>query len=254
VRADEGIVRPDSSGTETTVDESFIRRLPDASRGRGLQRVIATAPGFRTENDGLLHVRGVDDGILYVVDGVPVTDRLDVLSGNSYGTEMIRSLDIITGNIPAEFGGRSGAVVTIQSKSLMGMPLTGSLSVGGGNFRAGEVSASVGGSFKRKFGFFVTSSGSRSKRFLDPVDPRNFNNRGGTLRLNTRLDWQPTANDTLLLTVSTNGTDFHITNDLAQEMAGQRQCQELRGDSESVRWQRVWSQSLPTTGNSTALS
>ena len=34
-------------------------------------------PGWATEDNGLLHSRGVDDGFLYVVDGVPVYERLD---------------------------------------------------------------------------------------------------------------------------------------------------------------------------------
>lgn len=244
VVADGPLVQPDSSSTETTLDESFIRRQPGVAGGRQLQNVIATTPGWRTENDGLLHVRGVDDGILYVVDGVPVTDRQDVVSGNSYDTEMIRSLDVITGNIPAEFGGRSGAVVAVQSKSMIGMPLTGSFGVGGGSFGAAELKATLGGGFKKNGGFLVSASGNRSLRFLDPVDPGNFNNRGGALRLNIRSDWRPTANDLFMFTISANGTDFHVTNDLEQELAGQRQRQELRDNSQSVRWQRVWS---PTT-------
>lgn len=238
--ADEPLVQPDSSSTETTIDESFIRRQPGAAGGRQLQNVIATAPGWRVENDGLLHVRGVDDGILYVVDGVPVTDRQDVVSGNSYGTEMIRSLDVITGNIPAEFGGRSGAVVAVQSKSMMSAPLLGSFGAGGGNFHAGEFNGTLGGG-KKSFGFLVSASGNRSNWFLDPVDPNNFNNRGGGLRLNVRSDWRPTTDDLFLFTVSANGTDFHVTNDEDQEEAGQRQRQELRDNSQSIRWQRIWS-------------
>jgi outer membrane receptor for ferrienterochelin and colicin len=243
VVADEALVQPDSSSTETTIDESFIRRQPGASGGRQLQNVIATAPGWRMENDGLLHVRGVDDGVLYVVDGVPVTDRQDVVSGNSYGTEMIRSLEVITGNIPAEFGGRSGAVVAVQSRSMMSAPLTGSFGAGGGSFHAGEFNATLGGG-KKAFGFLLSASGNRSNRFLDPVDPNNFNNRGGALRLNFRSDWQPTAQDLFLFTFAVDGTDFHVTNELDQELAGQRQRQELRDNSQSVRWQRGWS---PTT-------
>ena len=245
VVADEPLVQPGSASTETTVDQSFISRLPGAAGGRQLQNVIATTPGWRTENDGLLHVRGVDDGVLYVVDGVPVTDRQDVTSGNSYDTEMIRSLDVITGSIPAEFGGRSGAVVTVQSKAMIATPLTGSFGIGAGSFRANEFSARLGGG-RKNFGFLSSVSGTRSYRFLDPVDPANFNNRGGALRLNLRSDWRPSANDLLLFTVSANGTDFHITNDLEQELARQRQRQELRDNSQSVRWQRVWSPSTVT--------
>ncbi|HEY0431670.1 MAG TPA: TonB-dependent receptor, partial [Pyrinomonadaceae bacterium] len=246
VVADEPLVQPDSSSSATTVDESFIRRLPGAADGKQLQNVIATTPGWRTENDGLLHVRGVDDGILYVVDGVPVTDRQDVVSGNSYDTEMIRSLDVITGSIPAEFGGRSGAVVAVQSKSMIGEPLTGSFGVGGGSFHSAGLSATLGGNIRKKAGFFLSAAGNRSGRFLDPVDPANFNNRGGALRFNFRSDWRPTADDVLLFTLSANGTDFHVTNDEEQEEAGQRQRQELRDNSQSIRWQRVWSAATVT--------
>jgi hypothetical protein len=241
VVADEPLVQSDSSSTATTLDESFMRRLPGTAGSREVQDVVATTPGWRIENDGLLHIRGVDDGTLYVVDGVPVTDRIDVVSGNSYDTEMIRSMTVLTGNIPAEFGGRSGAVVAIQSKAMIDVPLAGSFGMGHGSFRTNDVNATLGGGFHKKFGFFVAAAGSRSRRFLDPVDPQNFNNRGGALRLNARTDWQPTAKDLLLFTFSTNGTDFHITNDLDQEIAGQRQRQELRDNRESVRWQRAWS-------------
>lgn len=240
-------VETSSSGTETRIDESLIRRVPGgANRASRLQRVVATTPGWRLENDGLLHVRGVDDGILYVIDGVPVTDRLDVTSATPYDTETIRSLNVITGNIPAEFGGRSGAVVAVQSESGIGSPFTGSLNLGAGNFRAGEAAASLGGSFGRKFGFFAGASGNRSGRFLDPVDPRNFNNRGGALRCNFRGDWHPTEKDLLLFTASADGTDLHVTNDSEQEFAGQRQRQELRDNSQAVRWQRVWSRATVT--------
>ena len=242
----ETLVDTGSSGTSTTVDESFIQRSTASSANRQLQKTIATTAGWRAENDGLLHVRGVDDGILYVVDGVPVTDRLDVVSGNAYNTETIRSLNVITGNIPAEFGGRSGAVVTIQSKSSIGTPLTGGLSLGAGSFDARAINATIGAGLTRKFGFLINASGNRSRRFLDPVSPENFNNLGGTLGFHLRADWHPTDADLILGTFSANGTDFHVTNDLEQELAGQRQRQELRDYRVATRWQRVWSESTVT--------
>src|SRR5688572_20490772 len=64
----ETLVDTRSSSTSTTVDESFIQRSTASSANRQLQKIVATTPGWRGENDGLLHVRGVDDGILYVVD------------------------------------------------------------------------------------------------------------------------------------------------------------------------------------------
>ena len=81
-----------------------------------------------------MHIRGVDDGTLYVVGGVPTPDRVDGLFAGSFNTDAITSLDIITGNIPAEFGDRSGAVVLIQPKSGLDIPLAGTLSLGAGSF------------------------------------------------------------------------------------------------------------------------
>ncbi len=245
VGTSETLVDAGFSATSTTIDQSFIQQMPGAMRNRQLQKVVATAPGWRLENDGLLHVRGVDDGILYVLDGVPVTDRIDVVSANAYDMETVRSLNIITGGIPAEFGGRSGAVVAVQSKSTLGMPLSGGFTLGGGSFNAREFNATIGGG-RKKFGFLANASGNQSRRFLDPVDPGNFNNRGGMLGLHFRTDWHPTEQDLVLFTFASSGSDFHITNDPEQEEAGQRQRQELRDDRQSVRWQRAWTSSTVT--------
>jgi outer membrane receptor protein involved in Fe transport len=234
------LVESDSTGSVVALAENFIRRTPGATSSLNMQRLIATTTGWMTENNGLLHIRGVDDGILYVIDGIPTVDRLDAVSASNFDTDMIRSLTILTGNIPAEFGGRSGAVVQIQPRSGIDMPFIASLGANHGSFNAGEVDASGGGNFRRQFGVFVSSSATRSNRFLDPVDPGNFNNRGGTLKLNARADWHPTSRDILLFNASGNGTDFRVPNREEQEEAGQRQRQELRDNSQSASWQRAW--------------
>lgn len=241
VKADGGLVEEDSSSTETDLDETFIRHSPGANRPNQLQRLIATTPGWFAEDNGLLHIRGVDDGIIYVIDGIPTVSRLDTLSASAFDTEMVRSLNVLTGNIPAEFGGRSGAVITIQPKSGIDIPLNGSVSVGTGSFHTGGVSYTLGGRIRQNLGILVAGSASRSNRFLDPPDPRNFNNRGGAVNLNLRADWHPATRDLLLFNLSADETDFRVPNEFEQELAGQRQRQELRDNSQSVSWQRVWS-------------
>jgi hypothetical protein len=243
VAARDDLAVGDSASSETELAESFIRRSAGATPSLGLQRLVATTPGWTTQNNGLMHIRGVDDGILYVVDGIPTVDRLDAVSASSFDTDMIRSLNIITGNIPAEFGGRSGAIVQIQPKSGMDAPFSGGIGVSSGSFRAGEVTATAGGSFNRRFGLFAAGSVSRSDRYLDPVDLGNFNNHGGAVKFNARADWHPTDRDIVLIDVATNGTDFRVTNRAEQEEAGQRQRQELRDNAQSLGWQRLWSAS-----------
>jgi hypothetical protein len=241
IEAAPSLVEKDSASTKTEIDESLIARTPGVSHSRLLQRLIAATPGFATENNGLLHVRGVDDGLLYVIDGIPTVDRLDAVSSSAFDADMIRSLTIITGNIPAEFGGRSGAVAIIQPGSGISTPFMSGVTAGAGSHRAGEINYALGAGIRDRYGLFVNASASRSDRFLDPVDLRNFNNRGGALKLNARSDWHPTSSDIFLFNFAANGTDFHVSNDLEQELAGQRQRQELRDNSQSVSWQRVWS-------------
>ncbi|MGE0885090.1 MAG: TonB-dependent receptor [Blastocatellales bacterium] len=246
VTAGENLVDPESSSSTVKLAANFIQRAPRVNRGRQLQEVIASTPGFATENNGLLHLRGVDDGILYVVDGIPIADRLDAISASSFDTDTINSLQVITGNIPAEFGGRNAGVVIVQPKSGIDEKVFGTLRTGAGDFRTGDVAAAFGRSFGQRFGFFADAATNRSDRFLDPVDPRNFNNRGGAVNLNLRADWHPTERDTILSNLSGNGTDFRVPNDELQELHGQRQRQELRDNSFSASWQHLRSASTVT--------
>ena len=240
VGSQENLVERDSSSSATTIGESSIRQAPRTSRNRLLQELVATAPGSATENNGLVHVRGVDDGILYVIDGIPIVDRLDAVSASPIDTNTINSMQVITGNIPAEFGGRSAAVVIVHPKSGIDSPLVGDFALGAGDFRTNEVAAGIGGRIQRSFGFYFNGATHRSDRFLDPVDLRNFNNHGGGVNLSLRADWHATSKDTLILNVAGNGSDFNVSNDLDQELAGQRQKQGLRDNAQALTWQHVW--------------
>ena len=240
VETKEGLVEADSSSTETEVPEDLIRRSPGLTVNHPLQSLVTTTPGWLTEDNGLSHIRGVDDGTLYVVDGIPTPDRLDALFASPPDTESLRAMDVITGNIPPEFGGRSGAVVIMQPHSGLDTPLTGSLTGGLGNFNAQEVAATVGGGTKTIGGFLATSV-SRSERFLDPVDPHSFHDDGGAVGLFLRGDWHPTAKDTLIFSGGTDGSDFQVPNTADQQMAGQRERQKLRDYDASLNWQHLWS-------------
>ncbi|HKE05327.1 MAG TPA: TonB-dependent receptor [Blastocatellia bacterium] len=245
VTARENLVDPASASSATTLAANFIGRAPRVDRGLQLQELIATTPGMGTENNGLIHIRGVDDGALYVLDGIPITDRLDAVSASSFDTDTINTLQVITGNIPAEFGGRNGGVIIIQPKSGIDENVYGIVRAGLGDFGAGDVAAAFGASVGKKFGFFANAATNRSDRYLDPVDPRNFNNRGGAINLSLRADWHPNGakpdRDTLLFNLSGNGANFRAPNDLLQEERGQRQRQELRDYSISASWQHLLS-------------
>src|SRR5439155_9898066 len=184
--------------------------------------------------------------VLYVLDGIPIVDRIDPRFATAPNLEMIRSMEVITGNIPAEYGNRLGAVVAIQPKSGIDTPLFGAVRAGAGSFHSGEVALESGGRITSRLGFFLAAAANRSRRWLDPPDAGNFGNRGGSGQSNLRLDWHPDRRDTLIAHVWNGGTRFRVPNTSEQEAAGTAERADLRNESQSVTWQRAWSSTTVT--------
>ena len=111
------LVERHSFSTEVTFDQNKIQRWPGARPSSGIQEIIATVPGWSQEDNGLVHARGVDDGFLFVTDGIPLSDRVGTFFAGSMDTEMIQSMQVITGHIPVEYGDASGGVINVVSKS-----------------------------------------------------------------------------------------------------------------------------------------
>ena len=158
--------------SDARVDRRRVDRAgPVRAIARGVQEAVATLPGWATEDNGLLHVRGTDDGFLYVIDGVPVYERLDQLNGLGPTSRTIESINVITGYIPAEFGYKAGGVIDVRSKSL-GKRLA--------RHRAGRarqrrcdsrVSAGRAGDSLAALAVTLAANAQQSDRFLDPVHP-----------------------------------------------------------------------------------
>ena len=107
--------QPVTTTTRTTLAGDAVRRAPIRISSRGLQDAIATTPGWATEDNGLLHARGVDDGFLYVVDGVPMYERMDSVHGIAPDPEMVESINVMVGHVPPEFGFKSGGVIEVRT-------------------------------------------------------------------------------------------------------------------------------------------
>jgi hypothetical protein len=54
--------QPVSTAARVTLGGESVRRAPIRISSRGLQDAVATTPGWASEDNGLLHARGVDDG------------------------------------------------------------------------------------------------------------------------------------------------------------------------------------------------
>jgi hypothetical protein len=232
---------PAATRTEVTLAGETIRRAPARLRSRGLQDAIATTPGWAGEDNGLLHVRGVDDGFLFVIDGVPVYERIDGLFGVAPDPAMIESVNIMTGYIPAEFGFKSGGVVEIRSPAGTADRWTGSIEAGGGSHATRDVSTVGGGPVGTRAALTLGVTGQQSDRFLDPVHPGNLHNTGGTVSGGGQLGWNVSDASTLTAVFGFGRSGFDVPHGEEQEDAGQDQRQQIGQQWQTVSWQRAWS-------------
>src|SRR5215467_1355699 len=225
------------------LNEDQMEKMPFASPLEEMSAVVETVPGVVPEENGRIHVRGAEAAPQYVLDGVPLAENLTGTYSTGVDTENLEGTRIITGNIPAEFGDRSAAIVTLNTKSGLEVPWNGSVALSAGSFDSAAADAEIGGHL-RNVGIFLTADTSRSRRFLDPPEIENLHNTGGLAHVFSRFDWLLSKRDVLHLTLSTNGSDFQVPNLLEQQDERQRQRQELRDDYEALAWTHTVNSSL----------
>ena len=247
VAADRIVVQAEAtqpeSTTRVTLAGEAVRRAPTRIRSRGLQDAIATVPGWATEDNGLLHVRGVDDGFLYVIDGVPVYERLDGLFGMAPDPAMVDSINVVTGYIPPEFGWKAGGVIEVRSAARTGERWNGAIEMLAGGDATRDLSFVSGGPAGPASSLTFGLARQSSERFLDPVHPDNLHNAGSAWSGGGQFGWSLSPADTLTVVGGGNRSTFDVPHAEHQEEAGQDQRQRLGQGWGSASWQRAWTSS-----------
>jgi len=230
----------DHPSSHIHIDRATIEQIPAVVQSRGMESILLATPGFIQDENGRFHFRGSHGQAMYVIDGVPVTDQMQATFSNSLDPGQVESMEVITGGISAEYGGKPGAVVNLTSKSGLGTPggFQGDYTVGAARFRTFESGLSLRGCTDRS-GWFVTAAGSGSDRFLDPVNFENLHNHGTTGRIFTRFDWLLSGTDTLRLSVGGGATARDVVNLASQEARGQDQRARNVDANLSLGWTRL---------------
>ncbi|MDO8680554.1 MAG: TonB-dependent receptor [Acidobacteriota bacterium] len=230
----------DSVTSRASVAGASVDLVPVRIGARGIQDVVATLPGWAAEDNGLLHVRGIDDGFLYVVDGVPVYERLDQLSGLGPDLSSVDSVSVITGFIPAEFGYKAGGVIDVRSKSAH-EDWIASAQVEQAIDEGTSGGASAGGRLGSRATLQIGGVAQRSSRFLDPVHPDNLHNEGHSTGTAGQIAWASAARDRVNASWGAGNASYQVPNTETQEAAGQDQRQEISQRHVTGSWQRTWS-------------
>lgn len=236
----DALLETSAVGSHVDIGSSLIDRMPSATPSKQLSAMLLSAPGFIPSQNGRVHVRGSHGQIQYVVDGVPMTDEYSEAFANPLDPRYVKSAEVMTGGIPAEFGGKLGAVVDITSKSGLDDPskATGNVSLNLGKFGAVDGAATVGGRVTPRLGYFVSASANRTDRYLDPPTIDNFHNSGQAERFTGKLEFRASDRDFIRAVFSGSASQFDVANRSEGQARGVDTSQRLNDNSQTVTWLR----------------
>jgi len=222
----EDLVERDPSA-HTDLDQSLIGKLLVESSA-GLNQVVTLAsPGVVSDSNGFFHPVGDHAQTQFSIDNQPVTDQQSRLYSNQISQDAVQSMEIITGLAPAEYGDKTSLVVHIVTKSGLDQPKpTGSASFGYSSFGSPIAELNFGGG-SHGVGNFLSLTGMRTDRFLDPPEFQALHDEGHQVSLFDRVDIRASDTGTFHLNVQAARSDFDVPNTLDAAALGQAQHQSV---------------------------
>jgi outer membrane receptor protein involved in Fe transport len=149
-------IMKDLGATVSVKDTAQLQSIPQGEAAP-VNQIIMYFPGVAEDSaeNGDLHVRGEHGNLQYRIDDVLLPEGI-VGFGLELDPLFIRSVKLVTGSLPAEYGFRTAGVVDIQSKNGVMEP-GGEVSLYGGSYDTFRPSFEYGGR-DGKFNFFVDGS------------------------------------------------------------------------------------------------
>lgn len=223
----------------TDIDQSLIARLP-LEISSGLNQVITMAsPGVVADSNGFFHPVGDHAQTQFSVDNQPITDQQSRIYSNQISPDAVQSMEIINGVAPAEYGDKSSLIVHIVTKSGLDQPKpSGTVSLGYGSFSSPVFDANIGGG-SHTVGNFLSLSGTRTDRFLDPPEFKALHDEGNSFSLFDRIDAHSRGTDAFHLNVQAARSSFDVPNTLDQDALGTDQHQQIRTLNVAPGYSRV---------------
>src|SRR5882672_5182773 len=216
------LVDPYSTGSMYSIGRQAIEEHDAAQPGRELLDLVSEQPGWVYEANGVLHPRGSEYDVQFVVDGLPLTQNRSPAFAPSFDAGGVESLRVLTASFPAEYGRKLGGIVEVSTKKDVQPGWHGRLDAGGGSFST--VNGAAGISYAQGANrFSANGEGFHTDRYLDPPVLANYTNRGNAVGFSASYERDFSASDRLRVSVTHNAIRFLIPNELVQQQAGQRQ-------------------------------
>jgi len=108
-------IQPSLGASAYGFSPQALETIPQGA-GAPLNQVLLRAPGVAQDSFGQLHVRGDHANLQFRLNGVQLPEGLSVF-GQAIESRFARSMTLITGALPAQYGLRTAGIVDIQTKT-----------------------------------------------------------------------------------------------------------------------------------------
>jgi hypothetical protein len=236
----ETLVDPSRTGAVYTIGSQTIGEQLSAQPGRGILDVVDAQPGWLQEANGVLHPRGSEYDVQFVMDGLPMNENRSPGFAPPIESSDVESMRVMTAGFPAEYGRKLGGVVEVTSPKNNPTGLHGEFEAEGGSFSTASGSGALFYSNGRNR-FSITSDGFHSGRYLDPPVLQNYTNVGNAGGFSASYERDFSKGDRLFLTFAQHTVRYEVPNELVQQETGQRQDSEQKETSGQVHYTHAFS-------------
>jgi len=237
------LLDPSETATIYSLSGEKLREHGSSQPGRALSDAVNDQPGWLYEANGILHPRGSEYQVQYVLDGMPLTQNRSPAFAPSFDSGDIESLRVLTAGYAAEYGRKLGGIVELTTEKNPPAGWHGRVELGGGSFDsiggAAEIGYSAGSNHLE-----ASAQGFHTDRYLDPPVLDNFTNRGNGSGFSASYERDFSEKSRLRFTVTRSETRYTVPNERVQQAAGQRQDADSQETSGQIYFQHIASPNL----------
>jgi outer membrane receptor protein involved in Fe transport len=159
---------PETGSSVYRFSQQTIQQLPQGANTQ-MTGVLLQAPSVAQDSFGQIHIRGEHGEIQYRINGIELPEGISSGFSQTFSPRLARSVSLLEGALPAQYGYHTAGVVQIQTKS--GPDLNGgSIDMYGGQRYTLNPSFELGGS-KGNLSYYTTGFYLQNDRGLEPPTP-----------------------------------------------------------------------------------
>jgi len=237
------LLDPSETGAIFSLSGEKLREHGGAQPGRTLSDAVNDQPGWLYEANGVLHPRGSEYQVQYVLDGTPLTQNRSPAFAPPFDAGDIESLRVLTAGYDAEYGRKLGGVVELTTEKNPPAGWHGRLDLAGGSFDSLTGAAELGYSNGPNH-LELSGQGFHTDRYLDPPVLENFTNWGNGSGVSAAYQRDFSERNKLRFSFTHSEIRHTVPNELVQQTAGQRQDADSSETGGQIYFQHIVSQDL----------